>query len=234
MSKMIKNFLIVLSLVFTIVLVVFCIELFMLNRRPGDSGDEMLSQHAGNGDDEGAGAAEPQSPPGTAAAAGAGAPVETSRPPEQPPPRTGTRHELLMPGDLLLVLYVQEELFQYTELELAWMFTYTGEGAASLEICYAHMPLGVNALAEHYLDNYVGEDRTLVGNKGPIGRSALDGVFMSGDIDGENYEAWIHAFTIADLEDMGVSFVIHYRDNEQKEAIYSILDTLDIDTSSPT
>ena len=232
MGKMLKNLLIVLALVCMIVLVVFCVELFMLNRGGNSGGDDAISSPAGNS--AGGGEGEGQAAPGTNPPSGEGASDDAGRaggespsPGRQTEAPSGTRYEHLMPpGDSLLILYADDETFEYIELNDGYLYEYTGGGTASLEVSMVHMPLGIDARAGDYLDGYVGSGGTITGRETPIGRSSLEGVYVHGEIDGEKYEAWIHSFAEVGIEDMGVAFIIHYRNDGQKNALNNILDTL--------
>ena len=236
MGKMLKNLLIVLSLVCAIMLIVFCVQLFMINRESGNDGETLqFSGSPGNdgeddNDDRRTSSDDERS--GDADLTG-----NKDRPEEQSPPTgaatppTGRPYEILMPGNLLLILYADENQFEYSEHEDSYRFRYTGEGTATLEIPLLYMQFGLELFVLDYLDGFVGSGGTSVGNEGTIGRSSVDGIFVSGSLDGENYEAWIHSFSDIGLTDMGIAFELHYRSDEQKTALYTILDTLELVTA---
>ena len=229
MSKWLKNAIVIFSAICVIVLVIFCIELFILNRDSDDEGNTgpTISQPAvGGGEGSDGQKASPDKQP----AKGDDQPGNgTNDQPTQPPPSpTGKRRDLPMPGDRNLVLYADDGKFIYSELELSWLFEYMGNEAVTLEVCYVHLPLGVDARAKECLDGYVGSGKTSVGETGQIGRSDIVGQFVSGEIDGEKYEAWIYRFTEAGIDDMGVEFVLHYRVDGQREALYTIIDSMSL------
>jgi len=128
-----------------------------------------------------------------------------------------------------LSLHADEELFEFVENENGWWLHYTGGGDASLEIGFAFIPPeGVEELASRFLDNYLdGGESESVGEQ-RIGRSSLRGLYVSGETNGETYEAWLHSLSEYDVFDMIVVFVINYRDNAQKAALHAIIDTFEM------
>lgn len=229
MSKISKNLLVAFTVLCVIVLVVFCVELFALNKpADDDSAAASLSEGAGEGDS--ADSQQTQtggSEPGDGDISGNEDHTGNGSTPSGPAgPPEGTLRRIPMLGDMTLFLYVDEDLFKETEMQDSYMYTYAGEGTATLEIPLVFMQFGIDSFAETFLDGYIDTGRTSVGNEGMVGRSSISGVFVYGEIDGEKYEAWIHSFSDVGLDDMGVAFVLHYRSDEQKDALYSILDTL--------
>lgn len=233
MGKISKNLIVAFAVLCAIVLIVFCVELIALNRTGGDGG-AAASMSGGPGEGETNDADGQRTPPDTNNPGGAGPAGSNSQsgntntPTGPAAPPAGTRFPLLMPGDMVLTIYADEDKFKYTELDLAWLYEYKGNSTASLLICLDYMPRGVEEFAKNYLDGYVGNGGTSVDGEDPIGRSSLNGVFVSGEKDGENYEAWIYNFPAKDINDMGVLFVLHYRSDEQKNALYTLLDTLEL------
>ena len=236
MSKIAKNITLVFAGVCAIALIAFCVELIALNRNSGEDEDERtpLTESSGAADEHNS--AGPQGSGEDSRPAGAGSQENTGQPspggasssPRPAASPTGTRHQLLMPGEMELFLYADEAQFEYSELALQWMFEYAGEGAASLIIYLEYMPSGAGSIAVGCLDRYLGSGGTSIGSDEHIGASPLRGLRAFGDKDGEIYEAWIHNFSAADVDDMGVIFTIHYRTDEQKEALYSILDSMSL------
>jgi len=137
---------------------------------------------------------------------------------------------MLVSSDRMLVWHVDEELFEYTHMDSGVMFTYADNEGASLEICPAHIPYGAEERAETFLDGYLEGNESFVGGIGPIRNSELTGVFVSGVKDGETFEAWIYDIE-DDLGDMGVAFIIRYWNDEQKNALYDILDSISVTTA---
>jgi hypothetical protein len=227
MSNISKNLLLALTLLCVIVLIIFCVELFLINRgtepggqSPAAAVDPPTEENEpdpttedppggdvnGNGNQGGTGDNGP----------GDGAP--------RPPPQ-GERHELPITEDMKLVVYAREELFDYAENELDWWFIYTG-GIATLEISFAVIsPHGVAADAETFLNNYTGGDDSVFGGEEQIKGSSLRGYYVSANVDGEIYEAWIHSLPNSDF---ALIFVINFENDQQKEALYEVLGTIDI------
>ena len=233
MSKMLKNAIAIFAAVCVIVLVIFCIELYVLNREPDDGGGtgSSLAGNVGDGDEKGKdGAKDTQEtqPANGMTRPGDDNDKQTSQQPPATPtsPPTGKQHTRRVSGDEQLLLYVDEDLFEYTELNDGYLYEYTGGGEATLEISFALISNGLEALAKDFLDGFVGTGGTKVEGEGQIGRSLLRGVHVTGDVSGENYEAWIYSFP--DGEDLGLSFTLHYRSDEQKNALYAIFDHMSI------
>jgi len=232
MSKTVKNLLLVFTLVCAIALVVFSVELILLNSGAvtGEEGGPTSPATSPGGDSDSASKPEATSsaqnspPAGTASSPGS---TEPSVPP--PPAPTGKRYVLPMLDDSKLILYADEELFEHSKMQDADRFIYMDESSALLEIGFNWIPPeGVKALAEVFLDGYLDGGESNVGGEGPIKRSKLSGVFVSGLKGTETYEAWLHRSEIAGMEDLAVYFVINYKNTGQRDALYKLLDSLDI------
>jgi len=140
-----------------------------------------------------------------------------------------------MPDGMKLVLYADEDAFEHDKQQDGDVFVYTGDSAAddtvsSLEVSFAFAtpPGGIEALAGRFLSGYLDGGESTVGGEGPIKRSSLKGVFVSGVKGAETYEAWIHGLQESSVEGLAVVFVIKYSTDEQKNALYAILDTLEM------
>ena len=224
MSKTVKNTLLIFTLVCAIALVVFIIELIVINSNNRDAGerDASVSGSAPGGTEISAGN-QSSSPTGDGSMAGPSENHQT-QPSVQP---TGKQYQMQVFRNVLLIIYADEELFEYTPMSSGELFTYTDGENASLSITPVHLPNGAYARAETILNVYLDGSASNVSGTGPIKRSSVEGVFVSGVNDGETFEAWIHE--LADNEDnFGVAFVIRYRNDEQKNALYDILDTLEL------
>ena len=103
-------------------------------------------------------------------------------------------------------------------------FTYKDGGTASLMILFKAIPLGAEKTAESILDGYLDGNVSNVGGEGPIRHSSLNGEYVVGVNEGETFEAWVHTVS----GDIGRVFIIRYSDDEQKNALYAILDTLEL------
>ena len=229
MNKTVKNILLVFTLICVIVLIVFCIELFVLNSGTDNSAESSAARtdnRPANTDKPNG--ATPASPAGNTLPSGETEDGQTQTPIKP----AGKRYELPYSSTEKLLLYVDEELFEHVEMDSGDMFMFIypedGEdGNASLEICPASIPEGAEVCAETYLDGYLEGNESFVSGISQIKQSGLSGVFVSGVKDGETFEAWIH--DTSDVSgDKGIAFVIRYSDNEQKNALYAILDTLEL------
>ena len=225
MSKTVKNLLLIFTLICAIVLVVFVIELIVVNKDNGAA--EKAAAPPRNASAETS--ESPSSPPPSPA--GAGAPsvtnTNTGTQAKQPDKQAGKRYELLYPGGETLVLYADEELFELYEMDSGDIFIYLGGGNASLEICPAYAPNGAEACAETFLDGYLEGNESFVSGMSNIKRSELSGVFVSGVNGDETFEAWIQDMADSS-DDMGMAFIIRYKNNDQKNALYAVLDTLEL------
>ena len=236
MTKTVKNLLIGFTLVCAIVFAVFCIELVVQNRNEGENEESIRSQ-AGSPPTGPTGANNPPvgsspSPPVTAPATG-----QTSETPKESSPQpTGKKYELLYSEDETLILYADEELFEHDDTgEMADLFRYANDENASLLISFVSFPLGAEKCAEDILGGYLGENPAFISGIGPIRHSSLRGIFGTGVNNGETFEVWVHSIPGDDPEednDIGMSFVIRYRSNEQRNALYAVLDTLELTDSA--
>ena len=225
MGKTVKNLLIIFTLVCMIMLVVFTVQLIRLNRNSDEGRGNGQSVSEGRPAETDATADEPTNSPEDGGNSTDAPPESTHSNP--PPVPVGRRYEMPVSIDKLLVIYAQEELFEYEQMDSGDIFTYADGGNASLEVCLAYIPMGAEASAENYLDGYLDGNDSFVSGTGPIKRSPLSGVLVTGVKDGETFEAWIH--TLEDnADDMGVAFIIRYSNDEQKNALYAILDTINI------
>lgn len=226
MSRISKNLLIAFALVSAIVLIVFCFQLILLNRDSGDGDGQSISSPANTGDGEEDGDGDGKKTPDKNQPGADGQPTdggELSEPTETP---TGTRLTRQVSGDLNLVLYVDESLFEEHMLNDGYMYEYTSGGTATLEVALVHLPMGVEARARDYLDGYTGAGGTVVVGEERVGRSRITGIHLTGAADDELYEAWLYSST--DDDEWGVAFVLHYRNDLQKAAIYEILDSMEL------
>jgi len=231
MNKTIKKIIVVFTILCAVLLLVFSVELILVNRDSGTGDAEPSlsgSQPLGNGGNSDADPGTPEAnPSGTS---GSNGETTTSNDPPPPPP-TGTRFERLMPDDVNLVFYVDGELFEHSETELEDIldvFRFKGGGTAGLEIRFVFMPQGVNTYADNFLEvNFNVSDSASHGEE-TIKRSRLRGVFASGTSDGTTYEAWIYTFSNPEFDNLGVSFIINFQNETQRSALYSVLDSLEM------
>ena len=221
MNTITKNLLLGLTFVCVVVLIVFCIQLIVINRGvdpanqgPGISGGPPQGEDDPDGEEE-------DDPNGEDENGANGNTPLSPRPPPQ-----GKRHEIRVAPESYLVIYAREELFGFEEQEIDWWFTYKGGGDATLEISYILITAqGVAAHAESLLKSYTGGSDVEVTGDGSIQGSELRGFHASTIHGGVIYEAWIHTLQGIDL---ALVFVINYENDQQRDALYEILSTLDM------
>jgi hypothetical protein len=161
-SKFIRNLILAFSLLCAIVLVVFCIQLIVLNwgrdnREIGSSisisSPDASTEETGKPeptDTEPSG--EPESPEDTDQSG------DEVSPDDQVPSSEGDPYELLLPDNVhTLTLSANKELYDYSEGEDVWFFTYKGGGEAKLEIGVALItpPNSVAVFSKGFLENYL-------------------------------------------------------------------------------
>ena len=236
MSKMGKNLLIGFTILCVAVFVVFCIELIILNSEKDNSRGEAVSgdslQETGDPPDA-TQTSDTADPSGESQPPGSGQPDGDGRQDETRPIPKGRSHTLPMPLSKELVLYADEADFIFsddlgTEERLA-MFTYSDGGESSLEIRFGSVTLeGPDALANDIIGDYPGGVQITRTGDGPILRSSLNAVSYLGKDDDVTYEICIHNVIESDTDSLAVVFIIHYRDNSQRDAIYAILETMEM------
>jgi hypothetical protein len=222
-----KNLYLALTFVCVIALIVFIIQLIVLNTgvEPREPGQTVSGGSQGGEDpDSGADGEDPDDEGENGESEGEG----PNQPIPRPPPQ-GTRREIRVAANTNLVIYAREELFDFTVNELDWLFEYTGVGAASLEISFIDVSTrGITAEAEAFLNNRSGSSESVSGGELAIQGSGIIGYHVSvrhTGINYEAYEAWIH-----DMEntDLALVFLIIYQNDEQRDALYEVLSTMDI------
>ena len=219
MSGITKNLLLVLTFVCAIALVIFCIQLIVINRGvdpldPGSgiTGGSGQGEEVEPGEGDGENGSEEQSDP---------SPTPT---PLRPTPQ-GARHQLRVSAESNLIIYAREELFDFEEGEIDWWFSYTGGGTANLEI--SHLMLlaqSIETIAETFLNNYTGSDESTFTGEEPIQGSLIHGYHVHAHHGTGRYEAWIHRLIGTDI---ALVFVIYYENDQQRDALYEILSTMD-------
>jgi len=227
MGNLTKNLLLALTLVCIIALIVFCVQLIVLNRGVERRGPGVtISDNSPQEEEE----PDPDSETNTeetpdAEGGNAGdEPVQTT---PRPPPQ-GTRRELLVvvDTDTKLIIYAKEELFEFIENETNWEFQYSGAGDASLEIGFMFVAgRDLAADAATYLDNYTDGAESVFGGEQSIQGSALRGYYVSAQQGSKTFEAWIHALPDSDL---ALVFVIDYTNDQQRDALHEVLSSMEL------
>ena len=224
MSNIAKNLLLALTVVCIIALIVFCIQLIVINRgvdpaRPGTTTPGGSQQGSGEADPDGDG----DEPSGDENGPGEGDPGPIQRPPPQ-----GRRHNLRVTPGSVLIIYAREELFDFDERELDWWFLYT-YGFATLEISFTMIgPQGAAEHAETFLNAYTGGTEAEFSGEQSIAGSELKGYHVIARHGNEVYEAWIHDLADSDL---ALVFVINYEGEQERDALYEVLSTLDMENA---
>jgi hypothetical protein len=219
-----KNLYLALTFACVIALIVFIIQLIVLNTgvEPREPGQTVSGGPQGETDpDSDTDGEDPDDEGENGESEGEG----PNQPIPRPPPQ-GTRREIRVAGDTNLVIYAREELFDFTVNELDWLFEYTGVGAASLEISFIDVSTrGITAEAEAFLNSRSGSSESVSGGELAIQGSGIIGYQVSVRHAGISYEAWIH-----DMEntDLALVFLINYQNDEQRDALYEVLSTMDI------
>jgi len=220
-----KNLLLALSLVCAIAVIVFIVQLIVLNvgvdpRETGQvisGGAQQDSEE--NGDSEN-GDNDEEYPNG----------IDTTVQAQRPPPQ-GERYQFLVAEGTRVVVYARENLFEYEDNDLNWRFAYTGGGDAALEI--SHISVSVQTAAADamvFLNQLSGSsDSELIGVQSIQG-SPLVGYYVSVRHGGRMYEAWLHDLVNSDL---WLVFVINYENDTQRDALHEVLSTLDISITTP-
>lgn len=241
MSRLIKNVLVVFTLLCMIVLVVFCIELIVVNwgsdsKELGpqlsvvtpdvnaDKKDEPVIS-----DNEPTGDTDPTND--TTQPAITDDNENETLPEEEKQLSTGKQYLLPMLDNVhTLSLVASEELFDYSEQEDSWFFTYKGEGKANMEVCFRIKPPQESILdcAKGFLELYLEGGEAKAKGEGQICNSTLVGAHASGSKDDDTYEAWMQSPLDGADRGRALLIVINYQTVEQRDAIYAIIDTLEM------
>jgi len=225
MSNITKNLLLALTLVCVVMFFVFCIQLLVINRgvEPITPGQAVAGgpKQGEEDPDPGENGEEPSE-----GDEGENGNNDITQETPRPPPK-GMRNEIPLSPDSTLIIYVDEELFDFEQGDVGWIFDFTGEGNAMLEVRFALITGGVGAYAETFLNSYSGGEGSEFNGKESIKGSPLEGYNVSLRYGGVTYEAWIHE--LAD-SDTALAFVITYQNDQQKDVLYEMLSTLDVET----
>ena len=233
MNKTLKNIIMVFTLLCIIFVIVFCVELFLLNRSSNRSPDPVVSTR------------DPDEPPDenllTFDDPAPDDPFGLEDPfndlidddrtgPAVTPPLTASRQSFLLSAGIAeLVFFVDMELFERTDLGDGLFYSYLGDGNAGIEITFAfvHPQGGISAVADTWLHNYLdGADSTVEGERS-IGRSPIRGTYVTGvNNNGETYSAWLRSLSDFESDSLALVVVVNYEDTMQSGVIYSILDTM--------
>ena len=227
MSNLLKNILLGFTFVCLIALVVFCIQIIVLNRgvdpiTPGSIVSGGIQQGDEDPDATGDGSSDDGNGEGTGGEEGMLDMPVTPRPLPQ-----GERHSWLVTENNRLIIYVRDDLFEFEQRDRDWWFLYTGGGVATLEITFTLVPLiGIAQHIETLLNEYSGSTRAEFTGEELIQNSELRGFHASVNHGGEMYEIWLHNLMDSDLS---LVFLINYANDHQREALYEALSSLSIE-----
>jgi len=238
MNNLLKNSLLALTLVCVVALIVFCIQLIIINRdvdrvtpgtvitTPDEDGENIENGEEMNDDDTQNNEAAITFP-GVA------------------PQHMGERHEILITPNSHLVLYAHDDQFVFEDGELDWAFRYIDANlgnigdytnddtdnfafgrTAALEITFKFITVqGIETHAVDFLNQYSGSQASVFNGMTSIMGTRLMGYHVTTSHLGRTYEAWIH--TLLD-SDVSLVFVLNYENDMQREALYQVLRTADI------
>ena len=219
MNSTIKKVIMVFTLFCVIFLIIFCVELFLLNRgREGPAYALRAPPHTEPPPEEVEGPNE--TPPEEPDPAGNG-----TQPEDPDPERTGTLYQLEMASDIMLTVYADEELFEFTDNTQHWIFTHV-DGEAELEIHLTYLPHGPSAFATTVLDIYLDGETSSIRGERQVGSSSLRGVYVTGSSETQVVSAWIMELDTVDGDNLGVAIVVISTGEEEVESINAILDTM--------
>ena len=224
MSNTLKKVVLIFTLLCIVLLVVFSVELFLLNRGRENTGGLATEPPA------------TVSPP-VSIVPPTGPPTEETEPPEGGEQQeetyqesTSTRRELELASDVTLIVHSNDELFEFTDLEPTWIFS-QAETGAELEISLIYLPQDEATFASSFLNGYLEGEPSSVRGERQIGRSQLRGVYVTGTTtDSTTIAAWISALSTSEGGNFGMAVVIKYSENAQRDAIFAILDTMEMIT----
>jgi len=211
MSNLPKNLLLALTLACLIALVAFFIQLIIINTGV-DEPPTTVSSGQPNNDSANDGSDSDSDL------------IRTPPPHALPPERIGTRHELLVTGNTGLIIYADEERFDFTENDSNWTFEFTGLGTASLEIALMIISeQGLAADAVSFLRSHTGISDVDPGGDVQILNSPLRGYYVTAHSDYAIYEAWFHNLQ---SDGLALVFVVNYGIELQRDAIYRVLNSM--------
>ena len=220
MNNISKNLLLGFALVCAIVVIVFSIQLVIINSggEAAGSGSSMSGGSNDNTDDQNGEDGDEDDPATT--------PVPTPRPPPQ-----GFRREIPVTQNNNLIIYYMEQLFNYEDTGFNWLFNYLGEGDAKLEISFDVIsPQGVEAHMISFMNGYSGGTEAEFTGFGDIAGSELDGYHVIARHGVVVYEAWVHMIQGTDLS---LRFVINYDNGQQRDSLFTVLSSMDMTAGGP-
>jgi len=220
MNNISKKLFLALTFACVIAIIVFCIQLIVINSgvEPKQPDSAIIGSPPVTGNENGGGQDDPD--PGI---------DNTLEPPTARPPSQGQRNEILINSETgtKLIVYARTELFELVQNDLDWLFNYKGTGTAALEISFVFVsPQGAAADVETFLNRRTGGNGAEYRGEHSLQGSAISGYQANATAAGVSYEAWIYQMSGSDL---ALAFVINYTNNEQRDALYEVLSSIDIE-----
>jgi len=223
MSPLLKNSLLAFALICVIALVVFCIQLIIIN-----IGEERVTQgeiivveperdeeHLNDNDIDD---------------------IEDDHSDEENafgfedfwrPPQIGERYVIQVTPNSQLVVYAQDVLFEFEDRDIDWAFNYMLGGTAALEIMFKLVTVqGVESQSVAFLNEYSGSQASTFNGEVAITGTRLMGYHTSVNHLARTYEAWI--INLLDSE-LSLVIIVHYETDAQRDALYQLLGTIDIE-----
>jgi len=226
MSPLVKNLLLALAVICVIALIVFCIQLIIVNigeervihgeirvvgaeqdeesidNDSDDNDDTDINEHVSN--EENVSAFE-----------------DFWR-----PPQVGDRFVIQITQNSQLVVYAQDLIFEFEDREFDWAFEYIGGGTAALEVMFKLVTVqGIESQSIAFINEYSGSMSSTFNGEVEITGTRLSGYHTSVSHLGRMYEVWI--VNLLDSE-LSLVLLIHYENDIQRNALYQLLSTIDI------
>ncbi|MCL2078770.1 MAG: hypothetical protein FWH17_02885 [Oscillospiraceae bacterium] len=228
MKNIYKNSFMALTLICAVALIIFFVQLIILNvgveprefnsvisestPTPGVPENDDLGNNIGQTDDGTSGGLNGEN--------------QNNRPAPQ-----GEQYDIILSDSprMNLIIYAEESLFEFVENDLSWSFLLSGTGNAKLDIAFALLPpQGVASEAEIFLNNRSGgngaEYKGLLQSMHTVPIACYH---VSDDSGSVIYEAWFHPL---DGSDISVAFIISYSTNDQRDTLYALLSTMEIES----
>ena len=246
MTKLGRNLLIAFTIVCMFAVVVFTIELLVINngneggmeQNPYASGNQSPGASSGQGS-SGNGQPDPNS------SGGQGSSIDPNSPGDDQHEFILKTYSVPISTSAEIVMTIEEDpenpYFNYVDMSMAsedivGILKYRGNATASLEFRYVQLTQGAGAFAATLLEEEFGiEDSVIIGS-GPIRDSELTGFAVSGELGNVAYEAWIHSFVNIGNNDAGIAIIMSYPSgpagNTPKELINMILNSMVIKSTA--
>ena len=227
MSKTIKKTITIFTVLCAALLIVFCVELLLINRGRDDAGTTMIRTPSTESPQSNPTANQVVPPVETIPASNVNTPDGTET------ENIGSRYELNMASDVQLILYSDEEHFEFTDMDPVWIFDHV-DSEARLEVSLRYLPQQAEVYAASFLDGYLDGETSVVRGERQVARSNLRGVYVTGISETETYAAWIIPIDTGDDDNLGVAIMMVYRNEVLRDELLGIVDTIEMTASNTT